>query len=90
MPVGSKGATPLRRMQAEKIETIVSDYSKNTITFALVRGSGTLPLMQVVIPLLQRRDMITKHQFALHLIRDSTDIPNYLPQVVIPPVVVLP
>ena len=30
--------------------------------------------------LVQRRDMITKHQFALHLIRDSTDVPNYLPQ----------
>ena len=29
---------------------------------------------------LQRRDMITKHQFALHLIRDSTVIPNQLPQ----------
>ena len=25
---------------------------------------------------LQRRDVITKHQFALHLIRDSTVIPN--------------
>ena len=29
---------------------------------------------------LQRRDLITKHQFALHLIRDSTVIPNSLPQ----------
>ena len=28
--------------------------------------------------LLQRRDMITRHQFALHLIADSTVIPNYL------------
>ena len=27
---------------------------------------------------LQRRDMITRHQFALHLIADSTVIPNYL------------
>ena len=29
---------------------------------------------------LQRRDLITKHQFALHLTRDSNVVPNYLPQ----------
>ena len=28
---------------------------------------------------LQRRDMITKHQVTLHLIRHATVIPNYLP-----------
>ena len=32
--------------------------------------------------LLQRNDMITKHQFALHLMRDSTVIPNHLPTLV--------
>ena len=32
---------------------------------------------QEVKTFLQRRDLITKHQFALHLIRDSTVIPNY-------------
>ena len=32
------------------------------------------------VELLQRRDMITKHLFAVHLIRDSTVIPNDLPQ----------
>ena len=38
------------------------------------RGTLTRACMPAI---LQRRDMITKLQFALHLIRDSTFIPNY-------------
>ena len=34
---------------------------------------------------LQRKDMTTQHQFALHLLGDSTVIPNYLPQSEHPP-----
>lgn len=37
MPVGSKGALPIRRMYSQQLENVVSDYSKNTINFALVR-----------------------------------------------------
>ena len=39
LPVGSKGATPMRRNRPGQLEGIISDYSKNTITFALVRDN---------------------------------------------------
>jgi hypothetical protein len=35
--VGSKGANPMKRLQGEKIEVVMQDYSKNAITFAMVR-----------------------------------------------------
>ena len=38
--------------------------------------AGTVTMRGCPAPVLQRKDMITKHQFALHLIRDSTGIPN--------------
>ena len=42
------------------------------------RGLGRLTVRCSGV--LQQRDLITKHQFALHLIRDSAVIPNSLPQ----------
>lgn len=46
MPVGSKGVLAMRRTQGDKLEGALSDYSKNTITFALVRPR--LPSLHVV------------------------------------------
>ena len=37
LPVGSKGALAMRRTQGDRLDGVMSDYSKNTITFALVR-----------------------------------------------------
>jgi hypothetical protein len=39
MCVGSKGSNPIKRTMPERIDGILADYSKNKITFALVRVS---------------------------------------------------
>ena len=35
-PVGSKGVAPIKRLHGSKLECTISEYSKQTITFALV------------------------------------------------------
>jgi F0F1-type ATP synthase gamma subunit len=42
MCVGSKGVNPVKRANAPLLDGVAADYSKNTITFALVRCSGFL------------------------------------------------
>lgn len=53
MPVGSKGVLAMRRTQGDKLEGALSDYSKNTITFALVRPR--LPSLHVVCFALEQK-----------------------------------
>lgn len=37
MCVGSKGANPIKRINPDRLDGVLADYSKNAITFALVR-----------------------------------------------------
>lgn len=39
MCVGSKGVNPMKRLQAGRLDGALTDYTKNKITFALVRYS---------------------------------------------------
>ena len=50
----------------------------------MLSGMHSLPLAAHRCAL-QRKDMVAKHQFALHFIRDSTVMPDYLPQSEHPP-----
>ena len=51
-------------------------------TSAIADSSEVAGDARSTMQVLQRRDLITRHQFALHLIRDSTVIPNYYSQLV--------
>lgn len=37
MCVGSKGVNPMKRLQGGRLDGALTDYTKNKITFALVR-----------------------------------------------------
>ena len=79
--VRTKGTVSASRWGLRAAVTIVRAASSSTRSPRSHGGSapssGSLTTTGLC---LQRRDMITKHQFALHLITDSTVIPNYLPQ----------
>ena len=50
-----------------------------TLSGDLVDSAASFAFSGAPACFLQRKDLITKHQFALQLMRDSTVIPNYLP-----------
>ena len=64
----------------QQCEDLPPSFTDQCVKYVDTDG-GPLPLClrkSANLLILQRRDWITKHQFALHLIRDSTVIPNYL------------
>ena len=61
--------------------TDIPGTASGTIIGRLNDVRGPHPVLDCMdVVLLQRRAVITKHQITLHLIRDATVIPNYLPQ----------